>query len=270
MKYFVTGDCHGRFNKVLNYFPFDEENKNNALIILGDTGLNYYLNNTDRKSKMLLQNTGLTFYLVRGNHEERPENISTMIEWYDPEIQGVVYREEDFPNIRYLVDGCIYLFNGYRALVVGGAYSVDKWYRLNGHKHKDGWTGWFKDEQLYEEEMNYIFDSQYGNNFDFVLSHTCPYSWQPFDLFLNGIDQSTVDNSMELWMDKLKDSITWTAWLFGHFHDDRLVRPGVEMYMNDTESLDTIYERWTCGREPDWWLRKDPKYYEGVENNADS
>lgn len=270
MNYYVTGDCHGRFNKIINYFPFEGKNEDNALIILGDAGFNYYLNSTDRKAKVELQKLNLTIYVVRGNHEEHPKNIPTMVEWYDPEIQGTVYREEELPFIRYLMDGHAYLFNGYTTLVLGGAYSVDKWYRINNHYHKNGWCGWFQDEQLTDEEMESIFMEFHDKHFDFVLSHTCPLSWEPTDLFLNGIDQSSVDNTMEKWMDVFKDHITWNAWLFGHFHDDRLVRPGVEMYMNDTENLDTIYERWTCGREPDWWLRKDPKYYEGVEDNADS
>lgn len=261
MKYFVTGDCHGHFNKVFNYFPSVEENQDNALIVLGDTGLNFYLNKTDANNKTKLAATGLTFYLVRGNHEERPQNIPTMTEWYDPEVMNYVYREERWPNIRYLKDGEMYMFNGYTALVIGGAYSVDKWYRLGG-KHSDGWSGWFASEQLTKDEIRIIHNRYQGKSFDFILSHTCPYSWEPTDLFLNGIDQSSVDQTMELWLDRFKDVVHWTAWLFGHFHDDRLVRPGVEMYMNDTENLDTIYERWTCGREPDWWLRKDPNYFE--------
>ena len=110
------------------------------------------------------------------------------------------------------------------------------------------WTGWNKDEQLTKEEMNSISERFSGKHFTLVLSHTCPVSWQPFDLFLSGLDQSTVDNTMENWLETFKDKIDWDIWLFGHYHDDRLVRPGVEMYYNGIEDLQDILMRWTGER----------------------
>ena len=184
-----------------------------------------------------------------------------MEQWYDEDIDGTVWRETNYPNIRYFMDGHAYLIDGHPTLVIGGAYSVDKWYRLGRAQPNDKWTGWFKDEQLTPEEMQDIENRMSNHHFDFIFTHTCPFSWQPFDLFIGGIDQSTVDNSMERWMDTFKDKVTWNAWLFGHFHNDRLVRPGVEMYSTDIETLQAIYDRWTSGKELDWWLSKDPNYY---------
>ena len=159
---------------------------------------------------------------------------------FDNNVMGDVWMEPDYTHIRYLMDGHVYNINGYSVLVIGGAYSVDKYYRLS-KKHKDGWCGWFPDEQLTPKEMNTISDAFNGQHFNFVLTHTCPYSWQPTDLFLNMIDPSTIDCSMELWMEDFKNTISWDAWLFGHYHDDRLVRPGVEMFYQDMKSLDKIY-----------------------------
>ena len=257
----VTGDTHGlvdlRLNNITDMYIPEET----ALIILGDAGINYYLNKTDTKNKLKLQKSRFKIYCVRGNHEERPENISTMEQWYDEDVDGTVWREVNFPNIRYFMDGHAYLIDGHPTLVIGGAYSVDKWYRLNRATPGASWTGWFKDEQLTPEEMQDIETRMSGHHFDFILTHTCPYAWQPFDLFLRGVDQSTVDNSMERWLDEFKEKVTWNAWLFGHFHNDRLVRPGVEMYSTDIETLQAIYDRWTSGKELDWWLSKDPNYY---------
>ena len=145
--------------------------------------------------------------------------------------------------------------------MIGGAYSVDKWYRLNCATPGASWTGWFKDEQLTPEEMQDIETRMSGHHFDFILTHTCPYAWQPFDLFLRGVDQSSVDNSMERWLDEFKEKVTWNAWLFGHFHNDRLVRPGVEMYYRDIEDIRDIVKRWESPENLDWWLKKDPNYY---------
>ena len=64
-------------------------------------------------------------------------------------------------------------------------------------------------------------------------------------MFLSGIDQSKVDNSMEVWMDKITEKIVVnSAWCFGHYHADRIEKPHVEQYFNDIEKLDTIKERW--------------------------
>lgn len=268
IKHFViTGDIHGQV-KDIQHFCNTYDISENALIILGDAGLNFYLNKTDRKNKEYVQGLGCLVYLVRGNHEERPENLDTILQEYDEIVDGNVWYEEQYPNIRYLQDGGIYNMNGYTCLVVGGAYSVDKYYRLarakaNGITDPENhWTGWFKDEQLTEEEMSHIQFAVHDMTFDFILSHTCPYSWQPFDLFLHSVDQSTVDNTMERWMDTLKEEVHWKyAWVFGHFHEDRIVRPHVEMYMHDYETLDAIAERWSDwdnGYKLDWWLRLDP------------
>lgn len=267
MKFVVTGDTHGQVMSRLMSLDHEQYPVNDtAVIILGDVGVNFYLNKTDKKNKKIINNSGYIIYCVRGNHEERPENIKGMEQWYDEIIEGTVWREAAYPNIRYLMDGHAYLFNGHPTLVIGGAYSVDKWYRLS-HMPKDAeWTGWFKDEQLTPEEMQDISARFAGKHFHFILSHTCPESWQPYDLFLPGLDQSTVDKSMEVWLEQFKETVTWNAWLFGHFHNDRLVRPGVEMFFKDIEDLDTIWERWTSSKELDWWLVKDPNYYVEEEN----
>lgn len=267
IKHFVvTGDIHGN-KQDIERFCENYDITSHALIVLGDVGFNFYLNKTDRKNKEYIQSLGCLIYCVRGNHEERPENLENILSEYDDIINGEVWYEEQYPNIRYLKDGTIYNFGGYTALIVGGAYSIDKWYRLsrakaNGIDPETQWTGWFKDEQLTPEEMFSIEANVKDMTFDFIFTHTCPYSWQPFDLFLNNVDQHTVDNTMEKWMDNLKDEIHWNyAWLFGHFHEDRIVRPHVEMYMNAMETLDNIAQRWKdwdAGYKLDWWLRVDP------------
>lgn len=235
-----------------------------GIIILGDAGCNYYKNGRDRHTKMDLEKTGCNFYLVRGNHEERPQNVDGMMLVYDADVQGDVYVQEDYPHIKYLKDGGVYMINGHRTLVIGGAYSVDKWYRLQMGYH------WFAQEQLTTDEMETISREVFGEDFDFVLTHTCPIGWEPTDLFLGSIDQSTVDKSMELWMDKLKDEIHWKVWLWAHYHTDRAERPGCEIFYRNIEDLNDIMKRWDNyfkTGELEWWIRKGPKFYENKGQN---
>lgn len=56
------------------------------------------------------------------------------------EKDGIVYCEPEFPNILFAKDGEIYDFDGNKAIAIGGAYSVDKEYRLIVGAH------WFCDE----------------------------------------------------------------------------------------------------------------------------
>lgn len=267
MNFLVRGDTHGRFtwiDQLGNYIP-----QETSIIILGDAGFNFYLNKSDNKLKHWVNQRGYTIYCLRGNHEARPRDISGMIVWYDNIIKGNVYIQLEYPNIRYLMDYGIYQFDKYKCLCIGGAYSVDKYYRLARFGYTDETniptrSGWFNDEQLTSYEMFQYESRIQGKQVDFVFTHTCPLSFQPTDLFLGFVDQSKVDSSMEKWMESIKNSFEWNIWCFGHYHADRIERPHVEQYFNDIEELDVIYERWKRYDETgelDWWLNKSPNFY---------
>ena len=210
-RFFLTGDTHGNFNRINYFCEKFETTKDDILCILGDAGINYYLNKKDYMLKQVLQDMPITFFCIHGNHEERPFNISTYItkKWNG----GTVYYEEEFPNILFAKDGEIYNINGKSVLVIGGAYSVDKEYRI-----LKGWS-WFKDEQPSKEIVKYI-EKQITKqrHFDIVLTHTCPIKTEPRHMFLPFIDQSKVDKTTELLLQRIADWITFDNWYFGHFH----------------------------------------------------
>lgn len=247
-----------------------------AIIILGDAGFNYHLNKYDIRLKKEVNELGFYIYCVRGNHECRPIRLLNMSMMFDENVNGPVYYEPEYPHIRYFRDYDIYTINGYRCLVIGGAYSVDKWYRLGRFNMTEATniaqkSGWFNDECLSRLEMigcENMIENSHNNIFDFVFTHTCPKKYQPTDLFLGFVDQSKVDTSMEDWMDIIAEKIVVNfAWCFGHYHADRLERPHVEQYFNDIENLDTIYKRWVDydnNQELDWWLEKSPNFYKGI------
>ena len=113
------------------------------------------------------------------------------------------------------------------------------------------------------DEMQKIEYLVMNKKFDFILTHTCPISWEPTDLFLGCIDQTTVDKSMELFLENVRLWTRWKIWCFGHYHADRVERPGVEQFYYDYEWLDTIWNRWEGEKtfENEWWLSKSPNYY---------
>ena len=59
--------------------------------------------------------------------------------------------------------------------------------------------------------------------FDIVLSHTCPYKYEPTEVFLPMIDQDSVDASTEHWLDRIEEQIRYIAWFCGHWHIDKRI-----------------------------------------------
>lgn len=258
----ITGDAHGKIKDRLAYIKEampEYEPAETAVIFLGDFGANYYLSKHDWKIKHQVADFGYTIYALRGNHEDRAENMKYPIYTIDNFVNGMVCYEKEFPNIRYFMD-CVaeYEIMGKKVLCIPGAYSVDKWHRLQNNWH------WFAEEQLTEEEMKCAEEEFSGKYFDFVFSHTCPIDWEPNDLFLSMIDQSTVDKTMEVWMGKFKEKINWGIWCFAHYHTDRIERPYVEQFYTEVEDLESIIARWdkyTKTKELDWWLPRSPAFY---------
>ena len=56
-----------------------------------------------------------------------------------------------------------------------------------------------------------------------MLSHTAPLKYEPVEAFLNGVDQSQVDQSMEQWLDRLEDRLAYGKWYCGHFHTEKKI-----------------------------------------------
>ena len=244
---YVRGDCHGDFTWLNGRFRGD------TIIILGDAGINFFLNKRDERTKQHIMESGVILYCVRGNHEARPQSLSTMVLAYDPIVEGEVYYEPEYPNIKYFKDYGIYTIGGYKIAVIGGAYSVDKFYRIlragcTEENNDPRRTFWFADEQLSAEERaaaDKLFAE--AGDVDIVMSHTCPYSWQPTDLFLRQVDQSTVDNSMELWLDKVAETLNFKCWIFGHYHVNRKEAPNVMELFDEIKLLDKVFAELTKG-----------------------
>lgn len=207
--FFITGDTHREF------YRLHDIEKNNMLITLGDAGINYYLDERDNKLKEQLNSYNIKLFCVQGNHEERPENISTYKEI--DMFGGKVFIEEEYPNLIFAKNGELYDIDNKKVLVIGGAYSVDKNYRIiYGYP-------WFKDEQLSKEEMNNILNKYKGQHIDIVLSHTCPLKYEPTEVFMKCIDQSDVDKSMEKFLDRVEESIDYDKWYCGHYHIEKKI-----------------------------------------------
>ena len=220
---YITGDMHGDIQTFKNIMGKITCKLENTLIVLGDLGANYYLNKTDKKFKNIISQYNINLFVIRGNHDANPANLNYMKEI--KKYGNIGYIEEEYPNIFYAKNGEVYNIENNTFLVLGGAYSVDKWYRLEkGYK-------WFADEQMTEEEKQNFWNKNI-TKVDTILSHTCPYANRPIHLFLTQIDQSSVDNSMEKFLDEVKLKVEYKNWFFGHYHADEKVEEDMYMLYN--------------------------------------
>ena len=107
---YITGDIHGAPHRIVNFAKDIRISRNDTLIILGDVGANYYLNEVDSECKHLLNSLKCTVFCIHGNHECRPEHIPSyrLIEWNG----GKVWIEDAFPNLLFAKDGEIFHIEG--------------------------------------------------------------------------------------------------------------------------------------------------------------
>lgn len=226
---YLTGDTHREFNRI---FQFCEEYKttiDDVLIILGDAGINYYCDFSDNELKNRLTKLPITLLCIHGNHEERPYLLGyDEMKWRD----GIVYYEEQYPNLLFAKDGEIYDFDGKKAIAIGGAYSIDKYYRIrNGLQ-------WFESELPTEEIKEYVklqldkCDWQV----DYVLSHTVPIQYEPVWAFIPGINQDLIDKSMEQYLQEIAENLEFECWYAGHYHVD-CEEDGIRIMFKDYEEL---------------------------------
>lgn len=213
---YYTGDIHGDCKVIVDFCERIKPTPEDVIVILGDAGLNYYGNDYgDRDRKKKLNKLGVSIFCIHGNHEMRPATIPTykMKEWNG----GAVWYEEAFPNLLFAKDGEIFNLDGLAHLVIGGAYSVDKYVRLLRS------FAWWPDEQPSYEIKAYVEKQIRGREVDVILSHTCPCKYEPVEMFIPGVDQSQVDKSTELWLDTIEETVDYKLWLCGHWHINKRV-----------------------------------------------
>ena len=222
---YITGDKHTDFKEVLYFCYVNKTILDDILIVLGDTGINYHANEKDNELKRNLKEYyPITFFCIHGNHEERPEKIDS----YKTKRfhNGIVYYEEEYPSILFAKDGEVYDFNNHKVLVIGGAYSVDKYFRLvRGYN-------WYESEQPNDKTKSKVRKvlNNLDNKIDIILSHTCPYKYLPREMFLDGIDQSTVDNSTEYFLDEIEQTTDYKKWYCGHYHTNKEIDKMIFMF----------------------------------------
>lgn len=278
--YYITGDTHGQYPDIRDRVKSNNLTKDDVLIVLGDFGANFYMTLRDNGFKGKCDRLGPTIFAIHGNHEARPETISSYKtkEWKG----GIVYYEEDYPNILFAKDGEVYDFDGKSVFVCGGAYSVDKYYRAfraalygyatipteifskievlvnNGtlssedkkivdkylNKMPSDLLAWWKDEQPSAKTKKLCEKVLEDHNWkvDYIFTHTSPEKFEPTEMFLAGLNQENVDKKTERWFNKIENKLNYKKWYTGHYHTNKTVNDKFQFLYEEVQVLNTENE----------------------------
>ena len=208
---YITGDTHGE----LKYFspdrmPFGSDEK---VIVTGDFGFVFAQDQEEQRELDILGSRPYEILFIPGNHENYPALAEfPLVERYGAPVRKI--RE----NIYMLLRGEIYTIEGKTFFAFGGAYSIDKDWRMQYEKVY-GVPIWFQEELPSSEEYRRgIANLQAcGMKVDYVLTHTAPRCVIP----------QIIQKAPDLHEDELNGFLNWLyhdgtfkAWYCGHFHMD--------------------------------------------------
>jgi UDP-2,3-diacylglucosamine pyrophosphatase LpxH len=241
---YFLGDTHG----VRSAFQVISKHKleNQNIIHVGDFGLGFQDIIRDvadlQKLDELLEVTGNTLYVIRGNHD-------------NPIFWDGKLRLPKFMNIRFQPDYSINFIEGKSILFVGGAISIDR--LIRGSEYP---PTWWKEERfiLDYDKLDELIKLHDLKKLDIVVTHTAPgdcypYIKNPFppivtqfiDLEekhgLTSLENELKDERYDV--SKLRDQLIRLGlapkhWLYGHFHSTKKeIISGIEFKLVNINEL---------------------------------
>lgn len=215
---YIIGDRHGENG------GFSEETlpgqaawtSDDTVIVTGDFG--YVMrgeqnNLPERNTLNALAKKPYTILFCDGNHE----GFDYLVKYPEEMRYGApVRRIRD--NVFWLQRGYVYTIEGKTFFVMGGAYSMDKAFRL-WHQECTGEKIWFEQELPTAEEYQRAIQSlqDHSNRVDYILTHTAPRSVIPRIIAAYPDDH---DRELTGFFDWIYHEVSFTKWYFGHFHVD--------------------------------------------------
>lgn len=194
MRILLAGDSHGVIGTITDYLEVAKQRNCKKLFVLGDFGYwehEYegvkYLDEVDEAS----QNFGIPVYFLDGNHDKTSMLLDIYSERDDEGFIGVR------PSVLYSPRGHRWTWDGLRFVSFGGAYSVDKAWRLekerlnmlkivkmnstrppNNQLNEDtSGTLWFPEEEMTDADMEkFLTDT---TPVDIMLAHDKPTGSNP-------------------------------------------------------------------------------------------
>ena len=207
---YITGDTHGDAARFVENNMGDAAwTEEDVLIVCGDFGFVFTGREREEANLNLLAQKPYTICFCDGNHENFPLLFS-----YPEELWcgGRVHRLRK--NILHLMRGEIYEIQGKKVFAMGGAYSIDREFRVLGRS-------WWKEELPSEEECDRAWENleSRGMKVDLVVSHTAPAA----ALHAMGKFADAHEEGFQRFLRKLYLNLEFERWYFGHWHEDKKI-----------------------------------------------
>ncbi len=228
MRLLVLGDTHGNTGHLVNnVFPLVPQLGIDVIVQVGDFG---YWEHTDdgveflNACERLCAEYDVNLYWLHGNHDKHSLTLA---------LYGSLRTDDGFIPCRsrvfYIPQGHAWTWKGYRLRAFGGAYSIDKQWRLEiegkrAYKFNYGRTSgepvivtaetlWFPEEQMTDAEMDDLLAADSGP-VDIVFSHDFPARANPGPHFKTLPECLPNQQRLQRAMDAHKPAF----WFHGHLH----------------------------------------------------
>lgn len=208
---YVTGDMHGEHGKLLAAEKEVSLQEGDLLIVCGDFGYIFKDNKQEQLFLDEIETRPYTLCFVDGNHE----NFEALYRYPQQDWNGgQVHRIRN--NIFHLMRGQIYEIDGKSIFTMGGAYSIDKYFRTEG-------LSWWPEELPNREEYDTAIRNLLGRGkkVDYVFTHTMPYK----TIWTNGWFPDPHDRELTGFLEWILYEIQYKHWFCGHFHVDMDLLP---------------------------------------------
>ena len=195
MKLRLIADTHGNdLEKIKKNTDYD------YIVVLGDfvfTGSNL------KKLNKFLEENNKKILFIDGNHEnyKKLKNIKET-EMFGGKV-GIYAK-----NIYWLKRGEIYEINDKKILTFGGAYSIDRFCRIEN-------VSWFREEEYSENDYKNLYDNIIKNNYkvDYIFTHDCPLLIGE-QIHGHELKESKTAHLLE----NISKICEFEKWFFGHHH----------------------------------------------------
>lgn len=235
---FVTGDCHGKFEKFsFKNFPEGRElDKKDFVFIAGDFGGVWEQIESAKEKYWLdwLNQRPWTTLIILGNHE----NYEAIANNYPLESitignkkVGEFFRGRRLRSRVLIIErGELFCINGKSFFCFGGAVSSDKEYRVEN-------ISWWREEVASYQEMNDAIESLKIASFevDVIITHEAPLSICQI-LYNDYFSNIRTRNIMNMFMEEVKDKVDFNLWFCGHHHIERKFK-NINIIYNDIKEI---------------------------------
>jgi len=213
---YIRGDTHGDPEQ-LQAMPGESTwTREDILIVTGDFGFVFRgeENSIAERTKLdALAQKPYRILFVDGNHEGFPY----LRAYPEQQLYGAPVRRIR-ENIFWLQRGYIYQIQDHSFFVMGGAYSMDKAFRMQ-HYAIHGEAIWFAEELPCGEEYRRAIENLKNADMrvDYILTHTAPRTVIP--RVIHAMPDPN-DGELTGFLDWVYHEVTFRKWFFGHFHED--------------------------------------------------